>query len=63
MKNEKVIRYALYNEGYDDAHISMCNNGEYVSYSDYLLLKSRIEDLEDTISDLRYEERFRDTRD
>lgn len=38
-------------------------NGDYVKYSDYLLLESRIEDLEDTISDLRYEERFRDTRD
>jgi hypothetical protein len=46
------------------------SNGEWVSvddyrklYSDYLLLESRIEDLEDIISDLRYEERFRGTRD
>ncbi len=53
MENKKVIRYALYNEGYDDAHIRMCDNGEYVSYSDYLLLESRIEDLEDTIKNLK----------
>jgi len=59
MNNKEVQRYEWSVSG----GMYPVTSGDYVKYSDYLLLKSRIEDLEDTISDLRYEERFRDTRD